>query len=122
MTLARQDGLALECRGASTARICLRTPCPRPSTFAAEEDHPVASGWHEPAGYLLAWTAALVFCSGLIALAVSGLFDVSVPRWLILAHGGDGAVLALLAGWLTRPWQSSLSRSQIKEFNDEFTK
>jgi hypothetical protein len=57
------------------------------------------------AGYLLAWTVLIVFCSGLVGLAVSPLFDAEVPRWLILAHGIDCFLLALLALLLTRPWR-----------------
>jgi hypothetical protein len=55
-----------------------------------------------PAGYLLAWTAALAFCAGLVGLAVSSPFEVAVPRWLILAHGAACVLTALLALWLTR--------------------
>jgi hypothetical protein len=56
------------------------------------------------AGYLLAWAAALAYCSGLVGLAVSPAFEVGVPRWFILACGGGCALAALVAPLLNRPW------------------
>jgi hypothetical protein len=53
-------------------------------------------------GYLLAWTAALWFCSGLVGLAVAPSLGVAVPRWLILVNGVGCALLALLAPLLGR--------------------
>jgi hypothetical protein len=70
-----------------------------------EESFSVAPDAGELAGYLLAWTTLLAFCSGLVGLAVSSQFEVSVPRWLILAYGVGCALLAVLALVLSRPWQ-----------------
>jgi hypothetical protein len=57
--------------------------------------------------YLLAWEAALLFCAGLVALAVLPSSGVTVPRAAILAHGAHCALLALLALLLGGPWQGS---------------
>ena len=86
MTLNRQDGLAVQVG--------------------------VANRGHELVGAFLAWTATLSFCGGLFGLAVSPAFEVAVPRWFILAHGGCCALLALLAPLLSRPWQSPTSTRQ----------
>jgi hypothetical protein len=59
------------------------------------------------AGALLASMVPLVFCSGLIGLAVLPPLGVGVPRGLILAHGASCALLALLALLLSRPWQQA---------------
>jgi hypothetical protein len=59
----------------------------------------------ELAGYLLAGTAPLAFCSGLVGLAVSPAFEVALPRWLILASGVGCALLAVMAPLLSRPRQ-----------------
>jgi hypothetical protein len=80
----------------------------------------VAPDAGELGGYLLGWTVPLVFCSGLIGLAVSSLFEVAVPRWLILADGVSCALLALLALLLTRPWQQfQPTARQHQRFGDE---
>jgi hypothetical protein len=57
------------------------------------------------AGYLLASMVPLVFCSGLLGLAVSPAFEVAVPRGLILAWGAGCAVVALVAPLLSGPGQ-----------------
>jgi hypothetical protein len=61
--------------------------------------------WLGLGGYLLGWTAALSFCSGLCGLAVSSAFEVAVPRWFILAYGAACALLALLPTISSRSWQ-----------------
>jgi hypothetical protein len=55
------------------------------------------------AGYLLAWAVPVVFCSGLVGLAVSPLCEATPPRWLIVTHGLGCSLLALLATLLGRP-------------------
>jgi hypothetical protein len=101
MTLNRQDGLAVHVR--ESAETFLRTHCPQLRNSLPEAPFAVAPEAGALAGYLLAWTAPLAFCSGLVSLAVSSPFDVAVPRWLILVCGVGCALLALLA----RPWQQS---------------
>jgi hypothetical protein len=55
--------------------------------------------------YLLACAAALLYCAGLVALAVLPSLAVTVPRAVILAYGVHCTLLALLAPLLGRPWQ-----------------
>jgi hypothetical protein len=74
-------------------------------TSSPEGPLPVLSGAGELGGYLLGWVVPLAFCLGLIGLAVASLFEVAVPRWLILAEGAGCALLALLAPLLTRARQ-----------------
>jgi hypothetical protein len=51
----------------------------------------------ERAGYLLAWTGALLFCAGLLGLAVLPSFGLAIPKGLILTWGVSCALLALLS-------------------------
>jgi hypothetical protein len=56
------------------------------------------------AGPLLACSAALAFCSGLIGLAASSLREEApAPLWLILVYGGGCVLSALLAALLSGP-------------------
>ena len=108
MTLKCQDHFAVHVgvaiRGRDSAGNYLRTDCSGPRT-SRQEDLSLPTEWGRLTGYLLACTVPMAFCSGLVGLAVSPLFEVAVPRWLILAHGIDCILLALLAVLLTRPWQ-----------------
>jgi hypothetical protein len=70
------------------------------------------------AGYLLAWTVPIVFCAGLVGLAVSSLLEVAVPRWLILAHGIGCFLAALLAPLLTRPRRQPCHREDAATDHD----
>jgi hypothetical protein len=87
--------------------------CPRPElrtalSFAASLDERpplVFAARVEWTGRLLAWTAGLSFCSGLCALAISSAFEVTAPRWAILAYGGACALQALVAPALGRSWR-----------------
>jgi hypothetical protein len=109
MTPNRQDGLAAlqggAYRGRESAATFRQTYCPQPRASSPEGHLLAAADAGGLAGYLLGLTVSLVFCSGLVALAVSSLFEVAVPRWLILADGIGCVVVALLALLLTRPWQ-----------------
>jgi hypothetical protein len=109
MNLNRQHGLdavnvGVANRGRDSAETSPRTYCPQPRT-SRQEDLTLPTEWSRPAGYLLAGTVPLVFCSGLVGLAVSSSFEVAVPRWLILAYGLGCALLAVLALLLSRPAQ-----------------
>jgi hypothetical protein len=66
---------------------------------------PLRPEWSRQAVYLLAWTVPLGFCAGLFALAISPAFEVVIPRWLVLAHGGSCVLVALVAPLLSLPWQ-----------------
>jgi hypothetical protein len=65
-------------------------------------------------------TVPIVFCSGLVGLAVASLVEVEVPRWLILAHGIDCFLMALLALLLTRPWRRP-AQAGAREEADSFS-
>jgi hypothetical protein len=108
MTLNRQDTYAahvgVASRGPNSAGTFPRTACSQPRT-ARQEGLTLPPEWARLAGYLLAWTVPVVFCSGFVGLAVSSLFEVAVPRWVVLAHGIDCILVALLALLLTGPWQ-----------------
>jgi hypothetical protein len=125
MTLNRQAGLdALHggdggYRGRESAGTFLQTYCPQPRTSSPEGPLLVAPAAGGLAGYLLGWTGPLVFCSGLVALAGSPLFEVAVPRWFILAEGAGCALLGLLALLLTRTWQQ---RPTVLQHLDESIK
>ena len=113
MTLNRHNNLAVHVVVANSGRYGAgtyrRTDCSRPRTSRREDlTPPTESG--RLAGYLLAWTVPVAFCSGLVGLAVSPLFEVAVPGWLILAHGIDCVLVALLALLLARPWQQPSHR------------
>jgi hypothetical protein len=117
MTLNRQDGLetvhvGVANRGRDSALTFLRTDCSQSRT-SRQEDLTLPTEWGQPAGYLLAGTAALAFCCGLLGLAVSSPFDVAVPRWLILAYGVGCALLAALAPLLSRPGQDSCDGKDV---------
>ena len=71
-----------------------------------------------PEGFLLAWTAALSFCSGLFGLAVLPLFHLEAPRWLILAYGVSCALQALLALLLSRPRRRPGRRKGVDAASD----
>ena len=113
MTLNCQDNFAghvgVANRGRDSAGNHLRTDGSGPRT-SRQEDLTLPTEWGSLTGYLLAGTVPLAFCSGLVGLAVSPLFEVAVPRWLILAHGIDCFLLALLAVLLTRPWRQPSHR------------
>jgi hypothetical protein len=119
MTPNRQDGVAAlqggASRGRESAATFLQTYCPQPRASSPEERLLAAREAGGLAGYLLGLTVPLVFCSGLVALAVSPLFDVAVSRWFILAEGGGCAVLAVLAVLLTRTWQQRATVRQHLE-------
>jgi hypothetical protein len=108
MILNRQYGLAADISPANrvgkVAGPVLRTHRPQPRT-CWQEGLLSPPGWGDLAGYLLAWAAALAFCSGLFGLAMSPRFGAVVPRWLILAYGMACALLALLAPQLSRRGQ-----------------
>jgi hypothetical protein len=78
-----------------------RTCCPLRTSWL--EDIHISTP--ERAGCLLAWLAALLFCSGLLSLAVLAPLGVIVPRGLIVVCGAGCAVLTLLCLLLRRPWQ-----------------
>jgi hypothetical protein len=46
----------------------------------------------------------LWFCAGLVGLAVAPPLGVAVRRWLILAGGVGGVLVALLALLVSQPW------------------
>jgi hypothetical protein len=73
---------------------------------------PLRYEWSGLAFYLLAWTVPLGFCAGLFALSVSSVFEVVIPRWLILAHGGGCVLVALVAPLLSLPWQHRRTAGQ----------
>jgi hypothetical protein len=112
MTLNRYDNLAVHVGVASHGRYSAgtfpRTDCSQPRT-SRQEGLTLPTEWDRLAGYL-ACTVPVAFCSGLVGLAVSPLFEVAVPRWLILAYGGGCTLVALLAPLLTRPWQQPSHR------------
>jgi hypothetical protein len=81
-------------------------------TSSLEVSLPLRSEWSGLAIYLLAWTVPLGFCSGLLGLGVSSAFEVVIPRWLILAHGGGCVLVALVAPLLSLPWQSCPTTAQ----------
>jgi hypothetical protein len=89
-------------RGQASAGAILRTRRPQPET-SWEESLSLPPEPGGLAGALLACTAPLAFCSGLIGLAMSSLLEAPAPRWLILAYGGGCVLLALLAALLSRP-------------------
>jgi hypothetical protein len=105
MTHIPQHNLSIQVgatdRGRASAGTFSRTAWSQPRTDR-QENLSLATGWGSLAGYLLTWTAAVAFGSGLVGLAVSPLFEVTVPRWLILAHGIDCILVTLLALLLNR--------------------
>jgi hypothetical protein len=58
----------------------------------------------EPGGYLLAWLVSLVFCWGLLDLAVLP-WRVLGPRWVLLVFGAICCLLTVLAMFHSRPWR-----------------
>jgi hypothetical protein len=110
MTLNRQDGLdAVQVGVANRGREIAGAFLPRrPRVGAVRWQEGSSSDPAELGGlgsHLLAWTAALSFCGGLLGLAVSPAFEVAVPRSFILAYGVGCALQALLALLLSRPRQ-----------------
>jgi carboxymethylenebutenolidase len=101
--LPGQHGPGLVDRVRAIAGTSLPGHCPGPRAFG-EDDPP--SPPPDPgglSGYLLAWTAPLSFCGGLVGLAVLPALEVTVPRGAILGYGVGCALLALLALLLSRP-------------------
>jgi hypothetical protein len=88
MTLNRQDSL-----GAGHVGVTNRLPASGPPEQG------------ELGGYLLGWLMTLVFCSGLIGLAVLPPWGMALPRWLLLVYGAGCGLLTVLAMYQSRPWQ-----------------
>jgi hypothetical protein len=83
----------------------LQPSCSQPWTPRQDDfdDWPAERGGS--GGYLLAWLAALLFCAGLVVLAVLPPCGVPVPPGFVRVCAAACAGLVLLAMFVSRPWQ-----------------
>jgi hypothetical protein len=81
----------------------LQPSCSQPWTSRQDDfdDWPAERGG--PGGYLLAWLAALVFCAGLVGLAVLPPCGVPVPHGFVRVCAAGCAGLVILAMFASRP-------------------